>query len=253
MESSALQATVGKLAVGVKVTDLSGKRVTFLRATGREFAKLLSGMTLGVGYALVVFSSQRQALHDMIAGTLVVRKGLSAQAIASAGPAPRVSPWVATFAVIGILFFGPFGIGILAAIAIPAYQDYTIRAQVAEGLNAAEPYKVAVAESAAQGLRISDLTTEHLQLSEIGKWRYVSNIHVVSGIVAVTYGASAHSGISGKTVLLIPATTDGGQSVVWACGHHPPPDGSTPVTNKDLSAYTTVADKYLPLACKPTG
>jgi uncharacterized RDD family membrane protein YckC len=250
MESSALQATVGKLAVGVKVTDLEGKRITFLRATGREFAKILSGMTLGVGYALVVFSSQRQALHDMIAGTLVAHRKLSEQTIASAGPAPRVSPWLASLAVLGIVFFGPFGIGILAAIAIPAYQDYTIRAQVTEGLEAAAPYKVAIAESGAQGLRISDLTTEQLQLPETGQWRYVSSIRVVSGIVAVTYGASANQLIAGKTVLLIPGT-DGGD-IVWTCGHHALPSGSTPVTSSDLSAYTTLADKYLPTACKPS-
>lgn len=250
MESSALQATVGKLAAGIKVTDLAGNRVTFGRATGRYFAHILSGISLGVGYAMVVFTSQRQALHDMVAGTLVVRRASSPQSIAAAGPAPRVSPALATLAVVGVLLFGPFGIGVIAAIAIPAYQDYTIRAQVTEGLNAAAPYKLAVSESATQGQPFAALTSEQLQLPETGRWHYVASIKVVSGIVAVTYGGSANKLIAGKTVLLVPATTDGGQQIVWTCGHHAPPDGSAPVTHEDLSAYTTVADKYLPLACR---
>lgn len=71
MESSALQATVGKLAVGVVVTDLNGNRISFARATGRYFAKILSGLILLIGYIMVAFTERKQGLHDMIAGTLV--------------------------------------------------------------------------------------------------------------------------------------------------------------------------------------
>lgn len=160
---------------------------------------------------------------------------------------------VATLVVIGVLLFGPFGIGILAAIVIPAYQDYTIRVQVTEGLNAAAPYKVAVSEAAAQGQPFASLTSEQLQLRETGQWDYVSSIKVVSGIVAVTYGGSANKLITGKTLLLIPGTTDGGQQIVWTCGHHALPDGSAAVTREDLTAYTTVADKFIPIACRAGG
>lgn len=71
MESSKLQATVGKLAVGVIVTDLNGNRISFLRATGRYFAKILSGLILLIGYIMVAFTERKQGLHDMLAGTLV--------------------------------------------------------------------------------------------------------------------------------------------------------------------------------------
>lgn len=73
MESSSKQATLGKMALGLKVTDLEGRRISFARATGRHFAKLLSGMTLLIGYIMAGFTERKQALHDMIAGTLVRR------------------------------------------------------------------------------------------------------------------------------------------------------------------------------------
>jgi uncharacterized RDD family membrane protein YckC len=73
MESSSKQATVGKMALGLRVTDLEGRRISFARATGRHFAKLLSAMILLVGYIMAGFTDRKQALHDMIAGSLVVR------------------------------------------------------------------------------------------------------------------------------------------------------------------------------------
>ncbi len=73
MLSSSRQATLGKMAVSLKVTDLAGNRLSFGRATGRHFAKYISGATLGIGYIMVAFTDRHQALHDMIAGTLVRR------------------------------------------------------------------------------------------------------------------------------------------------------------------------------------
>jgi len=73
MESSAKQATLGKMALGLKVTDVEGRRISFARATGRHFAKYISGMILLIGYIMAGFTARKQALHDMIAGTLVIR------------------------------------------------------------------------------------------------------------------------------------------------------------------------------------
>jgi uncharacterized RDD family membrane protein YckC len=73
MESSSRQATVGKMALGLKVTDLEGRRISFARASGRHFAKYISGMILLIGYIMAGFTERKQALHDMIAGTLVQR------------------------------------------------------------------------------------------------------------------------------------------------------------------------------------
>jgi uncharacterized RDD family membrane protein YckC len=74
MESSVYQATLGKLAVGIKVTDLDGGRIGFGRATGRHFGKWISGIILLIGYMMAGWTEKKQALHDMMAGTLVVRK-----------------------------------------------------------------------------------------------------------------------------------------------------------------------------------
>lgn len=73
MESSKYQATLGKMALGLKVTDLSGRRISTGRAFGRELAKILSGIICAIGYIMAGFSQKKQALHDLIASTLVVR------------------------------------------------------------------------------------------------------------------------------------------------------------------------------------
>jgi uncharacterized RDD family membrane protein YckC len=76
MESSSWQATLGKKALNLRVTDPYGARISFARASGRHFAKLLTGLIpLGVGFMLAGLTERRQALHDMIAGCLVLRDG----------------------------------------------------------------------------------------------------------------------------------------------------------------------------------
>ena len=72
MESSGGQATLGKMAVGIVVTDTDGKRITFAKATGRFFGKFLSAAILLVGFIMAGFTDRKQALHDYLAGTLVV-------------------------------------------------------------------------------------------------------------------------------------------------------------------------------------
>ena len=74
MESSKNQGTLGKMALGLKVTDMDGNKISFGRATGRYFSKILSGMILMIGYIIAGFTDKKQALHDMIASCLVLRK-----------------------------------------------------------------------------------------------------------------------------------------------------------------------------------
>src|SRR3984893_6439303 len=76
MESSSWQATLGKKALNLRVTDIYGALISFARASGRHFAKLSTGLIpLGVGFMLAGLTERRQALHDMIAGCLVLRDG----------------------------------------------------------------------------------------------------------------------------------------------------------------------------------
>ncbi len=74
MESSRWQASLGKKALGLAVTDLDGRRISFGRATGRHFAKILSSLLFGAGFVMAGFSQRKQALHDQIASCLVIRK-----------------------------------------------------------------------------------------------------------------------------------------------------------------------------------
>lgn len=71
MTSSSKQATVGKLVMGLRVTDTAGRRIGFGRATARVFSKYLSSAIFFIGYLMVAFTEKKQGLHDMIAGTLV--------------------------------------------------------------------------------------------------------------------------------------------------------------------------------------
>jgi uncharacterized RDD family membrane protein YckC len=73
MESSSLQATVGKRLLHIRVTDLNWKRISFARANGRYFLKFLSGLPLGIGYLVAFKGPKHQALHDRNAGTYVMR------------------------------------------------------------------------------------------------------------------------------------------------------------------------------------
>jgi uncharacterized RDD family membrane protein YckC len=74
MLSSEWQATVGKRAMSIAVTGIDGNRISFARATGRHFAKWISVFTLGIGFIMIAFTAKKQALHDMIAETLVVNR-----------------------------------------------------------------------------------------------------------------------------------------------------------------------------------
>jgi len=128
MESSPRQATLGKMALRIRVVDLRGERVSFLRASARHFAKLLSGVILLVGYMMAGFTSRKQALHDMIAGCLVVNRDAPAELVRQGVKAATMPAWAAVLVVLGALVMPLL---VLAAIAIPAYQDFVFRTHAA--------------------------------------------------------------------------------------------------------------------------
>lgn len=74
MESSRTQGTLGKMALAIRVTNMEGDRISFLRASGRYWGKFISIFTIGIGYIMAGFTEKKQALHDMMAGCLVMRK-----------------------------------------------------------------------------------------------------------------------------------------------------------------------------------
>ena len=74
MESSPTQGTLGKMALGIQVVDLASQRISFGKATGRYFGKILSALILLIGFIMVAFTEKKQGLHDMMAGCLVIEK-----------------------------------------------------------------------------------------------------------------------------------------------------------------------------------
>jgi type IV pilus assembly protein PilA len=123
-------------------------------------------------------------------------------------------------------------IGILAAIAIPAYQDYTIRAQVSEGLSLSGGAKAAVTEYYQdRGVMPADNATAGLPVANTIAGNYVGSVTVgANGVVTIAYANQAHSTINGQSITMTPTPTAG--SVTWNC------------------ASTTIADNHLPAACR---
>ncbi len=74
LESSAYQATLGKRALGIKVIDMEGQRISFGQATGRYFGKIISALILGIGFLMMLWDDKKQTLHDKMAATLVIKQ-----------------------------------------------------------------------------------------------------------------------------------------------------------------------------------
>ncbi|UCG73102.1 MAG: pilin [Chromatiales bacterium] len=145
-------------------------------------------------------------------------------------------------------------IGILAAIAIPAYQDYTIRAQVSEGMSLAAAAKAAVAETwIVRGAAPANRTEAGMSaLGTDTNGKYVTGVDVVGGEVVISFGNDANAAVAGDTVTLTPfATPD--NSVAWRCGFGLPP---ATATGGPIGADTgggTIAEQYLPSNCRTGG
>jgi type IV pilus assembly protein PilA len=141
-------------------------------------------------------------------------------------------------------------IGILAAIAIPAYQDYTIRSQVTEGLNLAAPAKASVADYYANtGRWASGNAAAGIGSAATIQGKYVSSVTVASGIITIVYGAQANEKILGDSLSLTPNANENGD-VVWLCGDHDAPTGVT-LSGPDVPTDGgTLNQKYRPQVCR---
>ncbi len=150
-------------------------------------------------------------------------------------------------------------IGILAAIAIPAYQDYTIRAQVSEGLTMSADLKAAIAETMAQtGVWPADVEAIGLEADDIKAGKYVTGLVVDTGTIIITYGDQANARIDGETLAIQPFVNDN-LDLVWVCGRatKPADDG---IVATDAAGTSSVAaadetsddllDKFMPAACR---
>lgn len=145
-------------------------------------------------------------------------------------------------------------IGILASLAVAAYQTYTVRAQVAEGINMAVGAKAPVVDAfnmdGEPPAGRPEAGMSALATDTSGK--YVASVNIVNGRVDVTFGNDAHAEIFGRTLSFTPYTSAGG-SVVWRCGAAPIPAGTTPLTGNGVTSAhqaPTVDTRYLTAPCR---
>jgi type IV pilus assembly protein PilA len=141
-------------------------------------------------------------------------------------------------------------IGILAAIAIPAYQDYVIRSQVSEGLAMASATKASVAEFFADR-GTWPATAAALGITSLPEGKYVTGVNVVGGVITITYGNDANDAIDGQTLSLSPAATTN-LDVVWRCGGRALDAGITLATAPaaPTAPTDTLTGKYRPSSCR---
>jgi type IV pilus assembly protein PilA len=144
-------------------------------------------------------------------------------------------------------------IGILAAIAIPAYQDYTIRAQVTEGLNLASAVKASVAEYYAQeGTWPVGLVgaAPALGYTNLPSGKYVNQVDVATGTITITFGKQANANLTTAPILSLRPRLSTNGDVVWVCGRHTAPTGVVDPAVAASADTTSVLNKYLPSNCR---
>lgn len=144
-------------------------------------------------------------------------------------------------------YFPVFLVGFLAAIVIPAYQDYTLRSQVTQGLDLASAVKIAVVEHfAATGQWPRDL--RELKFDSVPRGPYVTFTALNHGTVVIRYSSAAGAPLRRQQVTVRPTVTPDGQ-VIWSCGYSPDM-GVDPATGAASPHATTIPPKYLPSGCR---
>ena len=225
LESSTRQATLGKQALGIKVVDRQGGRISFGRATGRHFAKIVSGAILMIGYLMAGFTARKQALHDMMAGCLVVNRDASAEQVGQAAPVARLPVWAIVLIVLGV---SVFPLALVAAVAIPAYSDFTLRARVATAVVAGEAATRKVGDFYLRNKTLPRDLKEAGVTDPVSRGVRSMSVNPQDGSVRVVLAAPS---LDGKSILFV-ARREGDNRIVWTC------------RSED------VPKKYLPARCR---
>ena len=219
MESGESGATYGKRWVKIKVLDVEGNRVSKGRALARWVAHLLSYITLYIGFLIQPFTAKKQALHDMVAGTVLVKTDKNG------------SSTTVVVVVIVCFFFMIAFIGILAAIAIPAYQSYTVKAKTVAA--------VEIGNTAAQAVETYYTRTGKIPASiaethaDIPTYPFISEVLVIpeNGEVQVVFNNNLPPAIAGKHISLMPSQIQDGR-ITWKCSGVDIPPINMPSTCK---------------------
>ncbi|WP_158628934.1 RDD family protein [Dyella choica] len=229
-ESSAKQATPGKMVMGLQVTDAYGNRIDMGQAFGRHLGAILSYLPLMIGFVMAGVTTRKQALHDLIAGTFVVRKqSLQAwQALQEQfnGDTRAYRRGMPGWGIAVLVAMGGLVAITVARVAIKigrggfeVLQQQSLRDQVNEGVELADGAKQAVAAQ----LKFTHVPPTDNAAVGIGApltltGKYVSSIAIDNGVVVVTYGKQASPLLRNKQLMLIPSRED--DDVTWTCDSH---------------------------------
>ncbi|MCM2312646.1 MAG: RDD family protein [Steroidobacteraceae bacterium] len=259
--ASPFQATVGKAALRIKVTDLQGMRLSVARSAGRYLAKFLNGWTLGVGLVMAGFTRRRQALHDKLAGTLVVREKAVPAVVAAAEPEPPAGlVRIALLVLLGLMPYVLLAIAVLPA----AWQLMQLRAatppathapqisqedlegarrQVRAVLFAVQPHRAELGRRLASGEPFEQIGGT----IEVDA-RNIESIDILNGAILIVFGDDAAAGLAREQLAMVPARRRDG-TVTWLCGYaERPPGVILPI--EDYYEYTSVDEAYLPAICR---
>lgn len=144
-------------------------------------------------------------------------------------------------------------IGILASLAISAYQTYTVRAQVSEGISFAGSAKVPIVDAfTTTGQTPANRTDAGMSPNPTDtRGNYVTRVDIVDGRVDITFGNEAHAEVTGDTLSFTPYVT-AGNSVIWRCGTAPAPAGAPMTDGTTTAVYQpgTIDPRYLPSSCR---
>jgi uncharacterized RDD family membrane protein YckC/Tfp pilus assembly protein PilE len=204
MESGERGATLGKRLLKLRVVGSSGNRISKGRAVGRWFAHAVSNITLLIGYLIQPFTEKKQALHDMISGTFVVRteKGSNTAAI--------------VIAFVAMLFFFVVIVGILAAVAIPAYQDYITKSKSYGAEAIGRQATLAVEMYYTQNGRIPASLAETGTQIQLPPYLSAVEVNPENGEVLVTFNGTVSSSMANKSLVFTPSQAQDGR-ITWKC------------------------------------
>lgn len=224
MESSRAQATVGKRVFGVRVSDLEGDRVSFLRASARFFSKVFSILSLGMGFLMVPVTRRKQALHDIVTSCLVVRRDTTTADLKQHGfaqplTAGRIVALVLAFVLVPAATAG-------SVVAVPFYQDYLVRSKLKDaieiGRNATFNVTAYMLQHKAMPRTLEEaratVSSPHLREAVITR----------NGTIVLTLAIDK---LEGKRIAFVPSTQKQ-EKIVWTC------------------TSDEIAQRYLPRQCR---
>ena len=186
------------------------------------------------------------ALIDLLAGTVVVR-GAAGAGSATAGAQPATAGGSEALVVLAGMA-GLTLVGLLASVAVPAFQDRGVHAQVAEALALSADAKQAISAALAAGEDAERIDQDSLQLGEPVSSATVEFVRVTARSVVIRFSSKARRAIAGQFIVIAPARNDVNQ-IDWLCGRHVAPEGWEPLV-PSAARHTTVADRYLPASCR---